>query len=94
MKDIKQFADFLKNSREKSGLTQAEVAKTLGYSTAQFVSNWERGLSYPPLKALRTLSKLYKVNMDELFNAILHISVFMTEQSLRREYKMLRKRAY
>lgn len=93
MKDVKQFADFLKNAREKSNLTQADVARELGYSTAQFVSNWERGLSYPPLKALKTLSKLYKVNMDELFNAILAISMHMTETSLRREYKSLKKRA-
>jgi transcriptional regulator with XRE-family HTH domain len=71
MKDVKQFADFLKISREKVGLTQADVARSLGYSTAQFVSNWERGLSYPPLKSLRTLAKIYKVNIDDLFNAIL-----------------------
>ncbi len=93
MKEVRQFADFLKESREKSGLTQGQVAKALGYSTAQFVSNWERGLSYPPIKALRTLAKMYKVDMDALFNAILAISVYMTEQSLRREYKTLRKRA-
>ena len=93
MKDINQLANMLKKSREKSGFTQAEVAKSLGYSTAQFVSNWERGLSYPPLKSLRTLSKMYDVNMDSLFNTILGISIYMTEQSLRREYRSLKKRA-
>lgn len=34
----------LKEKRLASGLSQLEIAKTLGYSSGQFVSNWERGL--------------------------------------------------
>lgn len=43
---------FLKQSREKVGMTQQELARRLSYSTAQFISNWERGVSLPPLDLL------------------------------------------
>lgn len=92
MKDVKEFSKFLREAREKSGLTQSQVAEKLGYSTAQFVSNWERGQSYPPMKTLPTLAQLYKVNTDQLFDVILAISVHTTEQSLRRQYKQYVKR--
>lgn len=48
----------LKELREKSGLTQAELAKALGYTTPQFVSNWERGLCEPPPEKYPKLAKL------------------------------------
>jgi transcriptional regulator with XRE-family HTH domain len=58
----REMAGFLKESRMAAGLTQTEVASKLGYSSAQFVSNWERGLSSPPIKTLARLIKIYKVN--------------------------------
>lgn len=43
---------FLKEKRTCAGLSQWDVAKKLGYSSPQFVSNWERGLSDPPIMTL------------------------------------------
>ncbi len=40
---------------------QLEVARKLGYSSAQFVSNWERNLVAPPLDTLAILIDLYKI---------------------------------
>lgn len=82
-------AQFFKNARERVGLTQVQVARELGYGSAQFVSNWERGLSYPPIKAIKTLSKLYKVRQDEIFNRVLNNALELTISSLKREYKRL-----
>lgn len=82
-------AQFFKNARERQGLTQADVAKVLGYDTAQFISNWERGQSYPPIKATRKLSKLYKVPQDDIFNRILTNALDLTVKSLKSEYKRL-----
>jgi transcriptional regulator with XRE-family HTH domain len=42
----------LKQARESSGLTQRQVATKLGYSSPQYVSNWERGRVSPPLAKL------------------------------------------
>jgi transcriptional regulator with XRE-family HTH domain len=91
VEDIK-LARFLRTARENAGLTQTEVAKKLGYGSSQFVSNWERGRSTPPMNALRPLSKMYKINMDELFEHIFEASVYMTAQVMRKEYSLIKKR--
>ena len=71
-----------------------QVADRLGYSSAQFISNWERGLSSPPMKTLNVLAQMYKVSTEEIFQAILAITMSTTEASLRRQYKsVVRKRA-
>ncbi len=93
MKQVDEFAEFLKSARLKAQLTQSQVAEALGYSTAQFISNWERGISCPPLKNLRSLASMYKVRPDDLFESILKVSIQTAEQSMRREYKSLRSRA-
>lgn len=49
----------MRESREKTGLTQAEVAIRLGYSSAQFISNSERGLCRFPFKKFKHLSRIY-----------------------------------
>ena len=59
---------YIRQCREKSGRTQAEIAKALGYSTAQFVSNWERGLSVPPFAALPRLNSLIRLNVKNFIN--------------------------
>lgn len=61
----------MKDHREKSGLSQLEVADTLGYSSAQFVSNWERGLCEPPLKSLKKLCRILDINEKEILRVIL-----------------------
>ncbi len=64
-------ADFWKNARLKRELSQAEVAKLLGYSSPQLISNWERGLCNPPKKDLSQLLKLYKLNVDDYIELVI-----------------------
>lgn len=70
MKKRGRLAGFLKEKRVAVGLTQSEVAKKLGYSSPQFVSNWERGLANPPVFVLRDLTKMYKVTADTMFDLL------------------------
>lgn len=70
MKKRGRLAGFLKEKRVSVGLTQSEVAKKLGYSSPQFVSNWERGLANPPVFVLRDLTKMYKVSADQMFDLL------------------------
>ena len=37
----------LKKMRLKAGLSQRDVSTALGYTSPQYVSNWERGKSHP-----------------------------------------------
>ena len=52
---------FLKRKRLEANLTQWDVARELDYTTAQFVSNWERGAALPPLTVLPHIADLYAV---------------------------------
>lgn len=78
--------DFLKKSREAQGLSQRDVSAHLGYNTSQFISNWERGLSQPPIPVLRKLALFYKVDAETLFNVILEAQVEIVRNSLREKF--------
>ena len=88
MKKQPMMSEFLKEKRARVGLTQSEVASKLGYSSPQFVSNWERGLASPPVFVLRDLTKLYKVGADEMFSVLMA----GVETDLRQEFYSSRKR--
>ena len=59
-----------KTLRTKEGLTQRDVSSKMGYTTIQFVSNWERGLSAPPIKDLPKLAKLYNTSAEYIFEHV------------------------
>lgn len=58
----------LKSLREKAGLKQDKVAKALGYTSIQLISNWERNLAMFPVKSVPQLSRLYSVSQDTLID--------------------------
>lgn len=62
----KKLASELARLRKESGLSQRDVADELGYSSPLFVSNWERGISAPPIKEFRKLAHMYSVSVGTL----------------------------
>lgn len=62
---------YLKEKREHAELSQGDVARRLGYSTAQYISNFERGVCQPSLKIIARLAKMYRVDLKELFDIIM-----------------------
>lgn len=67
----KRIATYLKEKRVSSGLSQARVGELLGYSSPQFVSNWERGKCSPPTKSLNKLIKIYDIDAEEFIQLVL-----------------------
>jgi len=67
----KHLASLLKLHREKMGFPQLEVSNYFRYSSAQFVSNWERGLSSPPDDILSDLAELIRLDKIDMRMAIL-----------------------
>lgn len=61
-----EIAALISKAREAQGMTQKEVSLALGYSSAQFVSNWERAQSLPPKDKLRKLADVLKINFSRL----------------------------
>lgn len=72
MKEMFQvLGDYLQDKRTKANLSQGDVASKLGYSSPQFISNFERGLCAPPLSKLKQLVQLYKLNGEEVVRLML-----------------------
>ena len=84
---MKILAKYLKDKRTSAKLSQSAVAEKLGYSTPQFISNWERGVSHPPVKSLRKIADLYKISADELFEVLLKAVLTKVAEDLRRQFK-------
>jgi transcriptional regulator with XRE-family HTH domain len=81
-----KLAEFLKSSRTSANLSQKDVSTKLGYGSSQFISNWERGVSQPPIKVLKVLSNLYKVEADKIFDVLLEDTVEIVKADLRSKF--------
>lgn len=55
----------LKIYREKSGLSQSQLAAKLNISR-QAVSKWENGKTFPDIQNLILLSNIFQITLDEL----------------------------
>lgn len=89
---MEKMGSYLKRVREEAGLSQGAVAKALGYNTAQFISNWERDVSMPPIASLKKLGNLYKIDAEQLFEVMLKTTIDMTTKDLERKFKASSKR--
>ncbi len=57
----------IRELRRARNLTQEQLAASLNIS-AQAVSKWEMGASYPDMAMIPTIAALFKVTLDELFD--------------------------
>lgn len=80
------YQKYLVDCRTKANLTQAQVSLALGYKTPQFVSNWERGLSHPPIDVIPQLAALYNIDADNLFELYLRDYLAEISGTLRKKY--------
>lgn len=55
----------LKAARVNAGLSQKTVAETLNVSN-KTISSWENGDTFPSIKYIATLCKLYNVSYDDI----------------------------
>ena len=78
-------AQFIKTHREAAGLSQGDLADKLGYITPQFISNWERGVSFPPVSSIVKISKIINCDSVELFEIV------KAEQVSRLVYKLTKQ---
>jgi transcriptional regulator with XRE-family HTH domain len=65
-----EFGEYLKEKRVAADLTQKEVAEKIGYSSAQYISNFERGIALPPLSKLKIMVKLYRMPKAEVIQMV------------------------
>ncbi len=65
--DREKISKFLKEIREKNGLSQEELADKL-YVTRQAISAWESGKNYPHLETLNQISKIFNISLISLIS--------------------------
>jgi len=63
-----ELGEYLRLSRVRADLTQRHVSLALGYSSSQFISNFERGIAMPPLEKLRAMIKMYRIPCSRVVN--------------------------
>ena len=63
--------NFLKNTREKIGLSQLDVAEAMGLKSAQYLSNIERGVSSLSKTMIPKVARILKVDAEDIVDAIL-----------------------
>lgn len=66
-----QLSQFLLDAREKAKMTQAQVAKELGYKTPQFISNLERMIVPFPLDKAKKFIRITKCSSSGLEKAVM-----------------------
>lgn len=82
-KSHKNLSEYIKHQRMAHNITQLELSKHLGYSTAQFISNWERGLAGPPMNKMSKLVKILKLDVHMVMELYLDQAKKTLERGLR-----------
>lgn len=81
----------LKTLRQNAGVSQTDVMRALGYDTPQFISNWERGISLPPISKIKKLAKLYGTDADYLYTVVKDETIARTVAKLNKAWKRVNK---
>ncbi len=55
----------LKAARANAGLTQQQAGAAMDVS-ADVISNWERGKTFPNVKQIKEIEKVYKIGYDNI----------------------------
>ncbi len=83
-----ELGKLFKLERVKTGLSQGKVCKALGYSTPQYLSNFERGLCSMPLEKLKRMIDMYSMDGEEVVRMIVDLqSKFLRTQLAGRSKK-------
>lgn len=85
-----EIAFILKNARIKSGYSQNDVSEELGYGSAQFVSNWERAISKPPIETFKKLIAIYDIDIKLMENLYVAEETSALEEEIRAKFKKIR----
>ena len=85
---VKGLTVFLKEKRIEAGLTQLEAATVIGHTTAQYISNFERGLCEPSVEVAGKLCRAYNVSKQELYE----VMVGLYQASLRQKLSLKLKK--
>lgn len=80
----KKFGKFLIGLRVEANLTQRDVSDCLGYSSAQFVSNIERGISTTPITTAVRMAEIFKAPVNKVVEEYCGMEVNILKEHAKR----------
>ena len=88
-----EIAELLRTKRIEKNLSQSDLAKRMGYASAQYISDWERAYSSVPLSKLVELANALDIGRDHLFEMFVDFARARLDREMRDEYsKLVRKK--
>lgn len=69
-----QFGKFLAEKRKDAGLSQKDLSQILGYTSPQFVSNWERGLATPPIDKVKKICEVLYIPPSRIMDEFIKLT--------------------
>ena len=82
MRDFKHIAQLVKTRRNEIAMPQTELSQRLGYKNGQFISNVERGLCSIPLKKIKLLAEILKIEPVEVSTAVVRDFSYTVQQHI------------
>lgn len=86
---ILQIADRIRYLRDKTGMTQTDLAKRLGISRSA-VNSWEMSLSSPSVANLVEMSQIFHVDVDYILSISDKLTVDITNLSQEERESIIR----
>ena len=87
-----QICKMVKEKRIARGISQAALAKTLGYTSGQYCSNWELGINKFPEGKLKKLCAYFILDRKQIAELLLASKSEQVHALLGLKKKALRKR--
>jgi transcriptional regulator with XRE-family HTH domain len=75
---VLKLADRIRFLRDKAGMTQTALAKSLGISRSAF-NSWEMSLSSPTIANVIEMSKLFHVSVEYILSSSERVCVDITD---------------
>lgn len=82
----------IKESRERLGMYQSQLAQAIGVKSAAVISNWEKDINKPDAEKIVSICKALKISLSYLLNYYGNDKTFETtqeEQSHIKKYRFL-----
>lgn len=67
---MKPLPNSLREYRTNLGLRQIDVARKLGFTSADRISHWENGVAYPSVENLAKLCLIYNTCFHQLYGKL------------------------
>lgn len=68
---MSSIGNLIRSKRTEKGVSLSGLGNHLGY-TPQFISNWERGVSNPPLEKIRPICEYIGISIKEAKEALIN----------------------